>query len=72
MRILITTFAMLALAAVPCAWDSAPDEPPPIAALFLPLSLPDAGSKAPAQIAKASFVATSSDNVFAAVVGGLR
>jgi len=38
MRLLVTSFAVLALAAVPCAWDSAPGEPPPIAALFSLLS----------------------------------
>ncbi|MBZ9792256.1 hypothetical protein K9B32_19375 [Rhizobium sp. 3T7] len=51
MRILVTTFAMLALAAVPCAWDAAPGEPPPIAALFSLLSPP----------ADAAFVTTSAD-----------
>jgi hypothetical protein len=62
MRILVITYAVLALAAVPCAWDSAPGEPPPIAALFSLLSpAADAGSKEPAQMAKASFV--TSDNL---------
>ena len=51
MRILVTTFAMLALAAVPCAWDTAPGEPPPIAALFSRLSPPT----------DAAFVTTSAD-----------
>ncbi|MBB3541258.1 MULTISPECIES: hypothetical protein [unclassified Rhizobium] len=52
MRLLVTSFAMLALAAVPCAWDSAPGEPPPIAALFSLLSpSADAGAKQFAQSA---------------------
>ncbi|CAN7436940.1 MAG: hypothetical protein AAAB20_14845 [Rhizobium sp.] len=60
MRILVTTFAVLALAAVPCAWDTAPGEPPPIAALFSLLSPPvDAGSKQTAQTADGAFLATS-------------
>ncbi|WP_028746575.1 hypothetical protein [Rhizobium mesoamericanum] len=65
MRILVITFAMLALAAVPCAWDSAPGESPPIAALFSLLSPADAGSMERAQTAEGTFVATPSDNVLA-------
>ncbi len=62
MRILVIAYAVLALAAVPCAWDSTPGEPPPVAALFsLLLPAADAGSQQPAQIAKASSVA--SDNL---------
>ncbi|MEI2302138.1 hypothetical protein [Ensifer sp. MJa1] len=34
MRILITGFAVAALAVAPCAWDSDPREPSAIAALF--------------------------------------
>ncbi|MET4690460.1 hypothetical protein [Sinorhizobium fredii] len=34
MRILVTTFAVFALAAAPCAWDSDPREPSALAALF--------------------------------------
>ncbi|MDP9812075.1 hypothetical protein J2W42_004945 [Rhizobium tibeticum] len=61
MRILVTTFTVLALSAVPCAWDTAPGEPPAIAALLSWLSPPtDAGSKQTAQTANA-FVATSAD-----------
>ncbi|MCS0461464.1 MULTISPECIES: hypothetical protein [Rhizobium] len=62
MRILVTTIAVLALSAVPCAWDTAPGEPPAIAALFSWLSPPtDAGSKQTAQTANVAFVATSAD-----------
>jgi len=59
MRILVTTFAVLALAAVPCAWDTAPDEPPAIAALFSLLSPPvDAGWKQLMQAAHGAFAVT--------------
>jgi hypothetical protein len=60
MRILVTTFAVLALAAVPCAWDTAPDEPPAIAALFSLSSPPvDAGSNQLMQTADGAFAVTS-------------
>lgn len=47
MRIFIAGFAMAALAAAPCAWDSDPREPPAIAALFANSVSPSAGTEAP-------------------------
>ncbi|OCO98465.1 MULTISPECIES: hypothetical protein [unclassified Ensifer] len=48
MRIFVTGFAVAALAAAPCAWDSDPREPSAIAALFSqpPLSSGAAQSQA--------------------------
>lgn len=64
MRLLVTSFAVLALAAVPCAWDSAPGEPPPIAALFSLLS-PSvaAGAKQLAQTADAASAKAAPESI---------
>ncbi len=45
MRILVTAFAIMALAAAPCAWDTDPREASAIAALFAAPAPPAAAAR---------------------------
>ncbi|MEY9536742.1 hypothetical protein [Sinorhizobium fredii] len=59
MRILVTTFAVFALAAAPCAWDSDPREPSALAALFASPALQGQRARHPADGRYAGSVCSS-------------